>query len=303
MKPIRSLDELVETLRESGKKSRLAVVLAEDENTMGAISEAVDLGLVEAYMIGDKDRIVQKAKDENVNPDKFTIIHLPKDVEAAQKAVEMARSGEVDMVMKGLIGTDKFLKAVLDKEKGLMIPGAVMTYVCALQVPAYSKLLFISDPAVIPFPTLQQKVAMLGYAVRMANRFGIEVPKVALISAVEKPNESIPNTLNDSVICQMARRGQLPACIVDGPLDIFLACDPKSVEIKGVPTPVNGEADVLIFPSLEACNSFYKGQMLFAGGELGGFIQGTSKPVIVMSRSESAKSKLYCIAAASLMAN
>jgi len=303
MNPIKSLDELVGALKQSGKKSRLAVVLAEDENTLGAISEAIDLGLIEAFMIGDEQKIADTARAEGIDPEKFTIINIPNDVAAANEAVRMARSNEVDMVMKGLIGTDKFLKAVLNKENGLMIPGAIMTYVCALQIPAYSKLLFISDPAVIPFPTLQQKVAMVGYAVRMANRFGIDNPKVALVSAVEKPNESIPNTMVDSVICQMAKRGQLPKCTIDGPLDIFLACDPKSVEIKGIPTPVNGEADILIFPSIEACNSFYKGQMLFAGAELGGFIQGTSKPVIVMSRSESAKSKLYCIATASLMAN
>jgi phosphate butyryltransferase len=302
MTPIKSLDELIERLKGNGIKSRVAVVLAQDENTLGAISEAVDNGLVEAFMIGDEQKIVDKSKAEGIDPSKFTIINISNDIAAAQEAVRMARNNEVDMVMKGLINTDKFLKAVLDKEKGLMLPGAVMSYVCALQIPAYRKLLFISDPAVIPFPTLQQKVAMVGYSVKMANRFGIENPKVALISAVEKPTESMPNTLVDATICQMAKRGQLPACTIDGPLDVFLACDPKSVEIKGIPTPVDGDADVLIFPSIEACNSFYKGLMLFAGAELGGFIQGTSKPVIVMSRSESAKSKLYCIATASLMA-
>ncbi|TCN64560.1 phosphate acyltransferase [Acetobacteroides hydrogenigenes] len=303
MTPIKSLDELISTLKSTGKKSRVAVVLAEDENTLGAVNEATDLGLIEAFMIGDEHKIVEKLRQEGVDPSKFTIINIPNDAAAAKEAVRMARANEVDMVMKGLIGTDKFLKAVLDKENGLLLPGAVMTYVCALQIPAYNKLLFISDPAVIPFPTLQQKVAMIGYAVKMANRFGIDNPKVALISAVEKPNESIPNTLVDATICKMANRGQLPECTIDGPLDVFLACDPKSVEIKGVPTPVNGDADILIFPSIEACNSFYKGLMLFADGELGGFIQGTSKPVIMMSRSESAKSKLYCIATASLMAN
>ena len=96
-------------------------------------------------------------------------------------------------------------------------------------------------------------------------------------------------------MCKMVQRGQLPDCIIDGPLDIFLACDRNSVEIKGVDTPINGDADILLFPNLEACNSFYKGLMLFADGELGGLIQGTEKPVVVMSRSESEKSKYYCI--------
>lgn len=301
MTPITSLDELILKLRNGGRKSRVAVAFAQDENTLGAVFEAVELGIVEAFMIGNKSKIEEESIKIGIDSSKFHIIHCISDIEAAKEAVRMAKCNEVDMVMKGLVGTDKFLKAVLDKENGLMLPGAVMSYVCALQVPSYKKLLFISDPAVIPFPTLPQKVAMVEYAIKMAGRFGIAKPKVALISAVEKPTESIPNTLVDATICQMAKRGQISDCIIDGPLDIFLACDPESIRIKGVNTPVNGDADILIFPSIESCNSFYKGIMLFGGGELGGFIQGTSKPVIVMSRSESAKSKLYCIATAALM--
>ena len=109
--------------------------------------------------------------------------------------------------------------------------------------------------------------------------------------------------MNYAILCKMVDRGQITDCIIDGPLDVFLACDPKSLEIKGVDTPVKGDADVLIFPTLEACNAFYKGLMLFAKGELAGLIQGTIKPVVVMSRSESALSKYYCIALSCLMAD
>ena len=161
--------------------------------------------------------------------------------------------------MKGLVGTDKFLKAVMDKEKGLMIPDAVLSYVCALEIPAYHKLLFITDPAVIPFPDLDQKIAMAGYAIEMARRFGIEKPKIALIGASEKMSSHFSYASDYSEMCKMADSGQIDNCIMDGPLDIFLACDKKSVEIKGVETPVNGEADILLFPSLESSNPFYKG--------------------------------------------
>ncbi|HRS54653.1 MAG TPA: phosphate acyltransferase, partial [Bacteroidales bacterium] len=165
------------------------------------------------------------------------------------------------------------------------------------------KLLFISDTAVIPFPNIEQKKAMINYAVNMAKRFGINRPKVALISASEKVSSDVPNTVDYAILCKMVDRGQITDCIIDGPLDVFLACDPKSLEIKGVDTPVKGDADVLIFPTLEACNAFYKGLMLFAKGELAGLIQGTIKPVVVMSRSESALSKYYCIALSCLMAD
>ncbi len=136
----------------------------------------------------------------------------------------------------------------------------------------------------------------------MASRFGIEKPKIALISASEKPSRHFQSSSDYKTMCKMASDGQISNCIMDGPLDIFLACDKKSVEIKGIDTPVNGDADILLFPSLESSNPFYKGLMLFAQGELAGIIRGTAKPVVVMSRSESEKSKFYCIALSCLMA-
>jgi phosphate butyryltransferase len=183
-----------------------------------------------------------------------------------------------------------------------MIPGAVLSYVMAVQIPEYHKLLFVTDPAVIPFPDLNQKIAMTKYAIAMARKFGVEKPKIALIGASEKGSRHFDYTSDYSVMRKMAACGQIENCDMDGPLDLFLACDKKSVEIKGVKTPVNGEADILLFPSLEACNPFYKGLMLFAKGELAGLIQGTSKPVVVMSRSESENSKYFCIALSCMMA-
>jgi phosphate butyryltransferase len=203
--------------------------------------------------------------------------------------------------MKGLVGTDKFLKAVMDKQNGLMLPDAVLSYVGAIQIPAYHKLLFITDPAVIPYPDLDQKIAMAGYAIEMATKFGVEKPRIALIGASEKMSPHFGNSVDYAIMCKMAERGQIKNCIIDGPLDIFLACDKKSIEIKGVETPINGDADILLFPSLESCNPFYKGLMLFAKGELAGLIRGTEKPVIVMSRSESEKSKYFCIVLSCLM--
>ncbi len=301
MEAIRSLNQLVEHVKSSGKKKKIAVAYAQDPNTIGAIAKAVKEGFAEAYMVGDKDAITEKAKEENVTPGIFHIVDVKGDVASTHEALRMVKEGEADVLMKGLVGTDKFLKAVLDKQKGLLPEKAVMSYVCAIELPKYHKLLFVTDTAVIPFPGLKQKVAMVNYAVTMAKKFGIQRPKVALIGASEKANPNFPSSMDDAKICKMVERGQIQDCIIDGPLDIFLACDKESVKIKGVPTPVDGDADVLVLPSLEACNSFYKGLMLFGGGELGGLIQGTTKPVVVMSRSESEASKFYCIALSCLM--
>ncbi|HNX50560.1 MAG TPA: phosphate acyltransferase [Thermoanaerobaculaceae bacterium] len=302
MPAIRKLDDLVSHVVGLGRRFRVAVACGQDSNTVGAIARAVELGFVEAMMLGGASRIAQLADDEEIPPGGFSVIDIADEKSATREAVRLVRSGEADILMKGLVGTDTFLRAVIDRDSGLLPPGAVMTYVCAIEVPRYPKLLFVTDPAVLPFPDLNQKLAMTRYAVAMAQRFGIAAPRVALVSAVEKPSEHFPSHRDFAVLCKMAERDQLGECIIDGPLDVFLACDPSSLEIKGVPTPVGGQADILVFPNIEVCNAFYKGLMLFAGGELGGIIQGTTRPVVVMSRSESARSKLYCLALACLMA-
>lgn len=279
----------------------MAVTWAQDENTLGAVEKAVKANMIEAWLFGDRSRIEDIARKLRLDLDLFKLQHVNNEIEAAQETVRLVKSGEADILMKGLIGTDKFLKAVLDKEKGLMKPKAVLSYVCAVDVPDYHKLLFITDTAVLPFPDLDQKVAMAEYAIEMAGKFGIRKPRVALIGASEKMSKHFQNAVDYAVMCKMAERGQISPCIMDGPLDIFLACDKKSVEIKGVDTPVGGDADILLFPSLEACNPFYKGLMLFGRGELAGMLMGTEVPVVLMSRSESEKSKFYCIALSCLM--
>lgn len=299
---ITSLGQMADAVRSAGKKQRIAVAWAQDPNTVGSLNRAVSEGFAEALMIGNRESILETCRATGADPDRFTIIEAENEREAAILAVSMTRSGEADIVMKGLVGTDKFLRAVMDREKGLLPPKAVMSYVCAVEIPAYHKLLFITDTAVIPFPDLDQKVAMAEYAITMARRFGIAKPSLALIGASEKVSSHFPSTLDYSVMCKMAERGQISSCTMDGPVDLFLACDPASVKIKGVDTPLAGDADILLFPSLEACNPFYKGLMLFGGGELAGMICGTTRPVVLMSRSESELSKYYCVALACLMA-
>ena len=300
---IRTLKQMEELVLTHKKKYRIAVAWAQDINSIGALNKAVKMGFIEAILIGNASEIRKTFDILSIDENNFTVVESENEIIAASEAVRMVKRGEADVVMKGLVGTDKFLKAVMDKEKGLMIPGAVLSYVCALELPEYDKLLFITDPAVIPFPDLGQKVAMTGYAIKMANKFGIEKPKIALIGASEKPSPHFKYTADYQEMCKMAENGKLGNCTMDGPLDLFLACDKKSVAIKGINTPVNGEADILLFPSLESSNPFYKGLMLFAKGELAGLIMGTVKPVVVMSRSESETSKYYCIVLSCLMAN
>lgn len=296
-----SLSEIALKAKSLGKKTQIAVAVAEDENTIGALCKATADGFVFPILIGSEARITELLQSFPLPPDTYRIIDIPDVPAATREAVRMVKCSEADVLMKGLVGTDVFLREVLHKERGLLPPKAVMSYTCALELPRYHKLLLISDTAVLPTPDLDQKIAMINYSVKMAQTLGIANPKVAMISATEKVSAGMPNTVDYALISKMAERGQIKGCTIDGPLDVFLACDPQAGKVKGVSSPISGEADILIFPSLEAANAFYKGLMLFANGELAGLIQGTTKPVVVMSRSESETSKYYCIALSCLM--
>ncbi len=300
---IKKLSQIPEYIIGLNKLFKVAVVASEDVNTLEAIIKGAVDGFLYPILIGDELLITKILPPDFINrSNNYKIVDCRDKAKASELGVAMVKSGEADIVMKGLINTDLFLKSVLDKERGILKSEGVLSYVCALELPKYKKLLFITDPAVLPFPSFEQKIAMINYAVEMTNNLGIDNPKVALIGASEKVSKHFPNSEEYQRIVEMANKRELKKCIIDGPLDLFLACDPESVKIKGIDTPVNGDADILLFPSLESCNPFYKGLMLFGDAELAGLIQGTTHPVVVMSRSESFKSKYYCLALACLMA-
>ncbi|MDD3490022.1 MAG: phosphate acyltransferase [Paludibacter sp.] len=301
MKSISSFAELTAHLQSVNNRKRLAVANAVDSHTLDAVLMAVEKGLVEAYLIGDVAAIESPELFEH-NPSPYIhIIDMPDVKQATLEAVRMVREGEADILMKGLVNTDVILRAILDKENGLLPPGRVMTYNAALEIPGYHKLVFFSDPAVIPSPSLEQRTAMIKYAIASAHKFGIEQPKVALIHATEVANPKIHYMQDYLDIMDAWRKGEFGDVIMDGPLDIFLALDKERGSIKNVPTPVLGDADILIFPNFEAANVFYKGVSLFGGAEMGGLLQGPDKPVVMTSRSESVQSKFYSIAIACIL--
>lgn len=303
MSSISSFAELTAHLQSVQQRKRIAVANAVDSHTLDAVQMAVDAGIVEAFLIGDVAAIESPHLfEEHVLSPYIHIIDIPEVREATLEAVRMVKSGEADILMKGLVNTDIILRAILDKEKGLLPHGNVMTYNAALEIPGYHKLVFFSDPAVIPSPDLVQRTAMIKYAIASAHKFGIEKPKVALIHATEVANPKIHYMQDYLDIMNEWRKGEFGNVIMDGPLDIFLALDSERGGIKNVATPVLGDADILIFPNFESANCFYKGVSLFGGAEMGGLLQGTEKPVVMTSRSESVKSKFYSICIACILA-
>ena len=301
MESISSFAELTAHLTTLNCRKRMAVANAVDSHTLDAVLRAVDLGIIEAFLIGDVASIESPHLfEQNLSPF-IHIIDIPDVQEATLEAVRMVKSGEADILMKGLVNTDVLLRAILDKEKGILPAGNVLTYNAAMEIPTYHKLIFFSDPVVIPSPNLIQRTAMIKYAINTAYKFGIPKPKVALIHATEIANPKIHYMQDYLDIMQMWRNGDFGDVIMDGPLDIFLALDKERGSIKNVPTPVLGDADILIFPNFECANTFYKGLSLFAGAEMGGLLQGTEKPVVLTSRSESIDSKFYSIAMACVL--
>ncbi len=298
---IKTLDEIV-SLVKSKPKMRLAVACGEDPHTIEAVARGVKEDMINVTMVGNKSHIEQVAKEYSIDPSIFDIIDEPDKIKATKKAVSLVREGKADFLMKGLVDTAIYMRAILDKEEGLLPEGRILSHITVLQVPTYHKLLIGIDVAVIIAPTLEQKITMINYAVEVAHILGIETPKVAVLAAVEKVNPKMPATLEAAILSQMQKRGQIKGCIVDGPLALDLAVSEESKKIKGVVSDVAGDADILIFPDIEAGNIFYKAAVHLAKGEIAAIVAGAMKPCVLTSRGDSEDSKFYSIALAALVA-
>jgi phosphate butyryltransferase len=282
-------------------KRTLIVVSANDSHSVEAAYKAVKGGLIHAVLIGDETLIGKICADENFDLSLFAVIHQPDDRLAAMLAVQMIRQKEGDFLMKGLIPTDVFIKAILDKEKGLMEPGNVLSHVTVIQNPNYYKLMIVSDSAVLPLPDLGQKVQQIKYMVKTANVLGIACPKVAVIAPSEQLQMQIESSRDAALLAKMGERGQITGCLIDGPLGLDIAIDKESATIKGIKGEVAGDADCLLFPNLEAGNVFYKTNVKLAKAESAAMLVGAKVPVVLTSRGDSTLNKQYSIALASLV--
>jgi len=298
---ITKLDQMFEVLKSKTKK-RLVAAYANDSHTIEAVSEAVDKGIVDGILVGDEEIMRKVCAQLGVDPGKFKLVHEPNDFKAAVVAVKLINSGEGDILMKGLVSTDKYMKAILNKENGLMNPGAILSHVTVIENPRYHKLLIVGDVAIIPLPEFKQKVAILNYLVNTAKALGIEKPKVAVVTASEQVLLGMPSCVDAALLAKMAERGQISGAFVDGPLALDAAIDKESAEIKKISGPVAGDADCLLFPNIESGNIFYKTNTKLAGAELGAFVAGARVPCVLSSRGDSALTKLYSISLAAIIA-
>jgi phosphotransacetylase len=299
--PIRTLDDLLRAVQDRPRK-RLVVAWANDAHTLEAVNSAVEAGLVDAILVGDEALMVRICGELKLPKDRFRMVQAGTDAEAAARAVTMVRSGEGDLLMKGLLSTDRYMKAILNKEDGLLEPGAILSHVTVMEHPGYSKLLIAGDVAVIPEPDFKEKLAILGYLVATARALGIELPKVAVLAASEQVQPKLRASAEAALLAKMADRGQIKGALVDGPMALDVAIDPESACIKGIGGPVVGDADCLLFPFLEAGNTFYKAGTKLGGAEVAAVVAGARVPCVLSSRGDSPKTKLSSIALAALLA-
>lgn len=299
MNPIRNLDQLIRDLKDQPSR-RVAVAAGHDPNTIGAAARAASEGIAEVTLVGAGTRIIDLCADMDLDAGVFNIVDESDPVEAGRRAVALVRSGEADVLMKGLIPTSDYMKLILDKETGLLPAGHILTHVTVVELPAYleinGKLLFVADVAIIPSPDLPTKVQILEYCIKAAHSFGIAEPRAALIAATEKVNPKMKATVHAAEIKEMAGRGEITGAIVDGPLALDLALSPEACRIKGFASPVEGSADILVFPNIESGNIFYKSSTLLSGGRLAAVVMGTTVPCVLTSRADSEESKFLSIA-------
>jgi len=298
---IKKLDQMLDVLKSRPKK-RLVAAYANDDHTICAVNAAVKEGIIEATLIGDENVIAEVCKAENIDMANFHIINEPVDVKAAAKACDLINAGEADILMKGLLPTDKYMRAILDKDRGLCPPKVTLAHVAVIENPNYHKLLVVSDCAIIPLPDLKQKQTLLNYVTTTAKALGISTPKVAMITATEQMSAGIPACVDAAIIAKMAERGQIKGCMVEGPISLDLALDAETAAIKGMKNPVAGDADCLVFPNLESSNVFYKCCTKLDKSEVGAMLMGAKVPCVLSSRGDTSKTKLYSIAIAAMLA-
>jgi phosphate butyryltransferase len=300
MKAMRKLSE-IESLVKSKKNSRMAVAYGQDEDTILAVKRAVEEKIVDAIMIGDEKVIRDLCAKLKVDPGLFEIVNEPDEKKSGDKAVRLIIDGKAQILMKGLISTPYYLKPILNKDYNLVGKDGVLSHTAILEVPTYDKLLLVSDVAMIPYPDLNQKVQMINYNVKIAAKLGIENPKVAILTANEKVSDKMPCTLEAAVISKMAERKQIKGAIVDGPLALDVAISKHALEVKGLKSSVEGYADILIMPNIEAGNIFYKATTILAKGMLAAVVTGAPFPAILTSRADDDDSKYYSIVLAAAL--
>jgi phosphate acetyltransferase len=271
----------------------------DQDSLMGAI-EAARRGLIIPVLVGPENKIRKAAEEAKIDLSPYRIVSTEHSHASAAKAVELARAGEVEALMKGSLHTDEIMGAIVPTAAGLRTSRRI-SHAFVMDVSTYPKMFIMTDAAVNIFPALEDKRDIVQNAIDLARALGVEVPKVGILSAVEVINSKIPSTLDAAALCKMADRGQITGGILDGPLAFDNAISAQAAKTKGITSAVSGDVDILLAPDLESANMLFKQLTYLAGAEGAGIVLGTRIPVVLTSRADSIRTRLASVAVMTLL--
>jgi len=287
---LKNFQELIAKVQSNESVKKVVVAAAHDEHTLEAVFRARQDKVVEPVLVGDKIKIKEILKKLHIEFDDNNIINTNNDTEAAEKSVELINEKKADFIMKGKLQTADLLKAVVNKEKGLRT-GKVMSHVAILEIPAYHKLLSVTDGGMMMYPNVEEKKQIIENAVDVFLSMGYECPKVAVLAAVETVNPKMQETVDADILKKMNEAGEIKNCIVEGPISVDLTLNKESAKIKGYSSPVTGEADILIAPNITTGNIMSKAILELAHGKMAGMIVGAKVPIVLTSRGATSEEK------------
>jgi phosphate butyryltransferase len=297
---MKSFTEILDAARAGGRR-RFVIAQAADESVLAAVDEARKLGIAEPILVGSIPEIAEAAGKLALDLSLYKIIEPASARETAAEAVKMVARGEGDVLVKGMLTTSELLHAVLDKSLGLST-GRILSHVGVFLLPGAEKLIFITDAALAIAPNLEQKAHILQNAIDFAHRLGISSPVAAVLASVETVNPAMPATVDAACLAKMAERGQIVGGMVEGPLALDNAVNQEAAKRKAITSPGAGRADILMAPDIEAANILYKSLVYFAGAAEAGIVVGARAPIVVTSRSDTAKNRLHSLALGALAA-
>jgi phosphate butyryltransferase len=293
---LKTLNTFIDIAQKKPKK-KIVVAAAEDEPVLLAVAEAQKAGIADSILVGNKSIIEKIAVQFNIDLTKFEIIEENNPKKAATISVQLVRDGRAQILMKGLIGTPDYLKAVLDKENGLR-KGALLSHIGFFEMERYHKVLAVTDAAQNIAPDLQEKVSIINNSIDLFHRLGIECPKIAIVSAAETVSPKMQSTIDGAILTMMNKRNQIKGCVIDGPLALDNAISKEAAEHKGIISDVSGDVDLIVAPNIETANCLYKSMTYFGGASVAAIILGATVPIVLTSRSDSERSKLMSLALA-----
>jgi phosphate butyryltransferase len=305
------MSRLEETLRAAGAgrsqpdgARTVAVAMANNPEVIGSIGRAIRDGVAHFVLVGPPDEIRATAGEASVDITSADLVDETDPVAACTRVAAMAGSGEAHVIMKGLVQTADFVRAVLDRSHGLLPKDALISHVAVCDVASYHKLLLITDAAITVNPTVDEKVELIRNAAAVAAGIGITAPKVACVAPVEKVSDKVPSTVDAALLTERftGDTPPVPGVRVAGPFGLDVAISRTAASIKGISSPVAGDADVLLMPGLDAGNALYKAITVLAGGMMAGVVAGTRVPIVLTSRADSEETKYLSLLLALAMA-